>query len=680
MTSTLNGLVTPSTGRFRMRRSDATMLGFTSKVDARVAKELSDLDELLRRRIVDGSKPKQMLTGWSRLPLSPRRHATVAPPAPAPPSTGKSPAPRSTAAAPATPAATGASRVDVWDKGSLAAELAGEKVDPKKRTIAEVLDADPKLAQIRNAFDAALDERWNELDLAQRTVLGYRGIRDLLISRAALAMGIEYTTAAVNFVVTDDERGVPDLTDYALIGAARKWVYDRNLAVADISDDGGETVKAVQDASLSLTENGFEPALEQLIERRIRNQQFDPFIKAAKLDWMTPHVRELLYEKIRALPAGRLTLANAPHLLPIFAADIAASTVEPPTPTTTGDDPFKVDFFVEDSAQLQISTAAVKCASQLYYVMTLGDELGVFDAVRFFTHRYLFRDGFAVEDRTLRRDLENYVFSEQFPGHDEEAGETRLMHVTHDAERRSFYRQVFNLGTEPVPGDGLANTDFNRLWKILMLESARFLERAQVSPHPDSYVSKQNVMQAVEDVQYNLSTSCVGMATVMTPLMYAELDFVVKRILGHEEVRKHIVPSGGSWWKVVEKLAAVQGRRTRASVLHNKARLGYSLLRQVAEYTPSRFEQDDVFSAFISDVDAFITTQSILQEEEGDALLVDPDDGAAGDGTAPGMPPIPGMPTIPGLTDLPGMPVAVGAPPYGNGSSPSATPRDEWDF
>src|SRR4029453_10094767 len=136
-----------------------------------------------------------------------------------------------------------------------------------------------------------------------------------------------------------------------------------------------------------------------------------------------------------------------------------------------------------------------------------------------------------------------------------------------------------------------------------------YLERAQFSPHPDNYVSKQNVMQAVEDLQYNLSVSCVGMATVMTPLMYAELDFVVKRILGHPEVRKHIVPAGGSWWKVVEKLAAAQGRRTRASVLHNKARLGSSLLRAVADYTPSAFEQESVFSGFISDVDAFITTQ-----------------------------------------------------------------------
>ena len=152
------------------------------------------------------------------------------------------------------------------------------------------------------------------------------------------------------------------------------------------------------------------------------------------------------------------------------------------------------------------------------------------------------------------------------------------MRCTRTGERRSFYRQVFDHGNEPVPGDGLANSDFGRLWKILMLESARYLERAQTSPNPDSFVSRQNVMQAVEDLQYNLSTSCVGMATVMTPLMYAELDFVVDRILGHPEVRKHLVPSGGSWWQVVEKLQAGQGRRARATVLNNKARIGYALV------------------------------------------------------------------------------------------------------
>jgi hypothetical protein len=396
-----------------------------------------------------------------------------------------------------------------------------------------------------------------------------------------------------------------------------------------------------------------------------------------------------------------VTKQNAPFILPMYLAKAATTSTTSSGGTT--DDPFAVSFFVEDSASLQVSTAAVKCSAQLYYVMVLGEELGVFDAVRFFTHRYLFREGFAVEDPQLRRDLENYVFSEQFPGVDRETGENRIMRCTRDGERRSFYRQVFNQGTEPVPGDGIPNAEFGRLWKILMLESARYLERAQSSPHPDNYVSRQNVMQAVEDLQYNLSVTCVGMATVMTPLMYSELDFVVNRILGHEEVRKHLVPSGGSWWKVVEKLQAGQGRRARASVLHNKARLGYALIRAIADYSPSRFEEDAPFAEFISNVDAFITTQSILQEEaegdsdtaaeNGDASSYDDSYGGSGSGNGYGNGQPPGMPDV---SKLPGMPSIPGVtapwPGSSNGSynkrvngeaapTPSAGGSgDEWDF
>jgi hypothetical protein len=42
--------------------------------------------------------------------------------------------------------------------------------------------------------------------------------------------------------------------------------------------------------------------------------------------------------------------------------------------------------------------------------------------------------------------------------------------------------------------------------------------------------------------------------------------------------------------------------------------LGQTILKSIAEYNPSSFEDDASFSGFISNVDAFITTQSILQE------------------------------------------------------------------
>ena len=209
------------------------------------------------------------------------------------------------------------------------------------------------------------------------------------------------------------------------------------------------TVKALRAAKLSVTEISFEPALEQLLEGHVENAKFERVHHATRsvdLDSLPASTRRSSREAEGL--ARSADAANAEQLVPMYAAQVASSSYArapagrrgPPT-TPSGSTSSS-----RTAASSQVSTAAVKCASQLYYVMTLGDELGVFDAVRYFTHRYLFREGFAIEDRALRRDLENYVFSEQFPGHDEETGEHATMHVTHEAERRSFYRQVFNLG------------------------------------------------------------------------------------------------------------------------------------------------------------------------------------------------------------------------------------------
>jgi hypothetical protein len=189
-----------------------------------------------------------------------------------------------------------------------------------------------------------------------------------------------------------------------------------------------------------------------------------------------------------------------------------------------------------------------------------------------------------------------------------------------------------------------------------MLESARYLERAQISPNPQSFVSKQNVMQAVEDLQYNLSTHCTGMATVISPLIYAELDFVIRRIFMHEEVRKQVVPAGGTWWRVVEALyMGMKNTRPKATVLYNKARIGHKIIRSIAEYDPPRFETDANFSAFITEVDAFITTQSILQDSLSDSLRRGDEAAEEDAGAMAG--------------------VAAGAEPAAAGAG-----QDEWDF
>jgi hypothetical protein len=122
------------------------------------------------------------------------------------------------------------------------------------------------------------------------------------------------------------------------------------------------------------------------------------------------------------------------------------------------------------------------------------------------------------------------------------------------------------------------------------------------------------------------------------------------------------VPQGGTWWRVVETLyMGMKNVRPRSTVLYNKAKLGDSILRQIADYNPSTFENDGPFASFISDVEAFITTQSILQESLAEDIKQGEDDEK------------PEMPRRNG--DKPEMP-----PPAAMAANGSAPAGDEWAF
>jgi hypothetical protein len=129
-------------------------------------------------------------------------------------------------------------------------------------------------------------------------------------------------------------------------------------------------------------------------------------------------------------------------------------------------------------------------------------------------------------------------------------------------------------------------------------------------------------MQAVEELQYNLSSNCTGMATVLSPVIYKELTFIVDVIFSHDEILQQIPNSGGAWQRVVETLwTDMKGTRMNAQFTYNKAKLSQSILTKVANYNPAAFEQDKEFSAFISDVTALISTQSMIQQNLRKGIL-----------------------------------------------------------
>ncbi|GGQ70048.1 hypothetical protein [Couchioplanes azureus] len=543
-------------------------------------------------------------------------------------------------ASPLTPRRTNLPR---WATNSVADRLSKATDDNSWHTLSEIADVTPDLSELKYAVAESLAEDWLNLTPTAQAVLDASrpATRDFLLLIAFRRMGLRDVNAVKNALVSG-RAGVRSIADYVAISAARMIVEDEKLDVDDANSDGGQLAKDIRAAALPLNRPLFRARLDAIVDNLLFNSDELKLIEQANIGTIPPELKPQLVQYIKQSPVP-IDKNNVKFFLPLFISQIKGGIEleqRPAPDAADADRDFDVTFLTDDEATAVVDRSAVKCAAQLYYTMTLGDELGIFDVVNYFTHHYLVRRTFTIEDPRLRQDLKQYVFSNEFTMTDPRTGLKQTADRSRPAERQMFYRQVFNLGAGPGPdADIVANDEFPRLWKMLMLESANYLQRAQLSPNPTSFVSKQNVMQAVEDLLYNLSAHCTGMANVISPLISAEFTFVTRRILAHPEVIRAVVPGGGSIWKVVENLAMEQRRaRPRATVFNNKATYGHQIIRAIAGYDAATFDAEPNFSQFISTVDAYISTQSILQEGLVDDLKgadgTEPDDQVAAGGVA----------------------------------------------
>jgi hypothetical protein len=563
---------------------------------------------------------------------------------------------------------------DAWQRWSLADVLSDRLPSSAYATLSDLIDADPTLSELNAELLGVLHDKTFKLPESVRTILSdeYPAIRDYLVLYGYAQLGIDDVEGLANFLFYAS-RGAARIADYATVSAAREVVHRKALSVPDYNDDEGQFVsdiqKAAQAGQLPLSAMAFDRGVLRVANRQIFGASERELFAKANVGELPEAVQEQIVQRMGTWP-GTITEDNVDMVVNSLLAQMpgtAAEEGEEPEAGEPSPEDFRVTFFDDTVDDVLISKSSVLCAAQLFHAAVAGDELDIFGAVDYFTHRYLLRGGIEIRDGSLRTNLQRYVFSNRFV--DLETGVEN--ECTRAPERQMFARQVFAMGNAPVTDDQIVNTDFPRLWKVLIMESAKYLEYARESYNADAYVSRQGVMQAVEDLQYNLSTHCTGMATVLTPLIDAELQFVVRKILMHPEIRQQVVPAGGSWKRVVERLN-MEGkhRSTNATVLYNKAKLGQMIIEAIADYDPAEFEADGPFSSFISTVDRFITTQSILQ----DALQKEapPDEQPE----EPGAYPPPSMtPANGGMPGSAPVPAAVN----GNGAAHSGS-SDEWDF
>jgi hypothetical protein len=593
----------PTSNGVKIRRTNVTTNGVNADIDANVKEQLAYLEVLLSKPIFTKDDDTWMgpdsvpIEDFITAPLKARRF-------------------------------TNKHRDEQqWEDGSLLYNIyiainansftANNILTSSNYSLEEYIDAEDKLSLLKYDFKDRLANNWNNLDLNTRTILNYPGVVNYLL---ALGYNSGYTeiNGLTNFIF-GNRSGNRSVIAYGQVSAAREYIHAEKVDV-EYNSESAPVIHDVLSGNPSFSSLSFSAFVQKVVDNYVSNSKELELLKFSKYynDIPAAMIPKLIKQiKSSLLP---VTKQNIDTLLPIFINEIENTPgwEDDATDTDTTDDDtsdYSVTFLDDDAAVVQVLTSNIRCAAQMFYSMTLGEELDIFNVVNFFTHKYMIRGNIQIADSQLREDLQLYVFSNKFT-HPKTG---KVIDRTRPAERQMFYKQVFNYGNAPVTEDVVVNKEFTKYWRTLIMEVARYIQRAQDSPNPDSYVSRQTVMQAVEDLQYNLSTHCSGMANVISPIIYDELYFVIKRILNHPEIVKQLVPAGGNWWKVVELLfEGMKHQRPKTTILYNKAKLGYEILNSVADYNPATFEDDKLFSNFISNVDAFIISQAQLQAKADD--------------------------------------------------------------
>ena len=167
-------------------------------------------------------------------------------------------------------------------------------------------------------------------------------------------------------------------------------------------------------------------------------------------------------------------------------------------------------------------------------------------------------------------------------------------------------------------------------------------------------LSRHEILQGAEEFQYHISSTCVGIAKIITPAAYREVDFIIRRFLQNDEISTQVAPLGnGSFFKVIEEAwRRTMQEKINARNYYQKAELGKELIRMLADCNAVNINDDEFLGKLVSIGKSFITvSQEIDQSDENNGIPYNRDGG---------------MPGMPGMNDMI------------NGFIPQDNQDDEW--
>lgn len=393
-------------------------------------------------------------------------------------------------------------------------------------------------------------------------------------------------------------------------------------------------IEEARSKNLSFSKSSFEKTIDELIEKHYFDED--------KYSNVEDSFDNGLFKKLNITPDEKEQLVNlqkrspfiddkesAKKFLPIALYNIRNKKVDYSTLSSTdgGELDSSVDYFTDNTQDTsEFIKENIEFAAQLYYVMVMGDELEIFNAADALITKHLRSKKYNIDirSRVTLDAIRTYAFSERFENL--KTGET--FQRSQEAERMMFYKQVFNMGHGTNMAEMEANVDFSPLWDTLMLEVTKLIEKVEESSNYDN-ISRNNIYQAIEDLQYNLSNNCTGLAKISSNVMNMELKFIMNKMFADKDIKEQIGKRDRTAFGVLKQILAdlnvERGMKMQnIMALNNKAILGHKIMTEIAKFSPAYIETGDNFGKFITNVQAYFLAQQIIEKQNANTSYTPP--------------------------------------------------------
>ncbi|MEZ0609606.1 hypothetical protein ACAW74_13905 [Fibrella sp. WM1] len=297
-------------------------------------------------------------------------------------------------------------------------------------------------------------------------------------------------------------------------------------------------------------------------------------------------------------------------------------------------------LFQTSRASQQINRASIESAADLFYSMVIGEELEVFNAADMLLSKHLSSRRYAI--RLSSRETIDAIRLYDRAGRFEDIETGALYDRSQEPDRMQDYKMLFNYGQVMGIDEADVNTGFQPLWDTLMIEVAKYIEKVESSTTFEN-VSKNNIFQAIEDLQVNLSDWSSSSIEASAGLYYKELEFISARFFNDKDILQQVGRREPTDVGVLKQLLADLNEMRSMPSQHvdgllKKAMLGYQIIMEIAQYSPARM--DDHFGEFISMVQAYFVAQDLLERQHNEAMPTYPEPGRMSSPYAPQQAPM----------------------------------------